>query len=47
MIVKRLFLERPASVGESYGEHLRFAVGIGGAMMLAGLCGTLHAMLPF
>jgi hypothetical protein len=45
--VKQLFLEHPASVGESYGEHLRFAVRIGGAMVLGGLCCTLHAFLPF
>jgi hypothetical protein len=43
----RLFTEHPASVGESYGEHLLAAAGIGARMVLAGLACMIHALLPF
>jgi hypothetical protein len=43
----RLFTEHPASVGETYFEHLRFASRTG-LMMLAGGCACLvHGLLPF
>lgn len=47
MALKRLFTEHPASVGESYGEHLIVAGSFGIRMMLGGLACLIHAVLPF
>ena len=47
MDLQRLFTEHPQSVGETYGEHLVHASYFGGRMILAGLGGTLHALVPF
>ena len=41
------FTAHPESVGETYGEHCRFALGFGARMTLAGLAAIVHAMLPF
>lgn len=41
------FTEHPAAVGESYGEHFRFASGIGLKLLAAGVAALLHALLPF
>ena len=35
-----------SQVGESYGEHLRFAFGVGAMMVAAGLACCLHALVP-
>jgi hypothetical protein len=43
----RLFNEHPASVGESYGEHLVQASSFGARMILAGLACLVHGLLPF
>ncbi len=43
----RAFTEHPASVGESYWQHLAFALGFAGKLMLAGLAALVHALLPF
>jgi hypothetical protein len=43
----RAFTEHPASVGESYAEHLGRAVGFGMRMMIAGLACVVHGLLPF
>ena len=45
--INRLFSEHPASVGESYGEHLLQASSFGGRMILAGLACLVHGLLPF
>ena len=42
-----MFTEHPASVGETYGQHLVHASYFGGRMVLAGLACMLHALLPF
>ena len=39
--------EHPASVGETYSEHLRAASGFGIAMVGGGLACLVHALLPF
>ncbi len=44
---RRLFTDHPASVGESYGEHLRTASGFAGRMVLGGCACLVHALLPF
>jgi hypothetical protein len=46
MILKH-FTEHPASVDETYGEHLRFATGTGLKMVLGGLACMCHGLLPF
>ena len=45
--INRLFSEHPASVGESYGEHLVQASSFGARMILAGLACLVHGLLPF
>jgi hypothetical protein len=47
MDIQRLFNEHPASVGESYWEHLLRASWFAGKMLTgAGAC-FIHALLPF
>lgn len=41
------FTSHPATVGESYGEHLATATGFGGRMILAGIACMLHGIFPF
>jgi hypothetical protein len=41
------FTAHPASVGETYGQHFRFALLFGTRMTLGGLAAALHALLPF
>lgn len=43
----KLFTEHPASVGESYGEHLAMASGFGIRMVLGGCACLIHGLLPF
>jgi hypothetical protein len=42
-----LFTDHPASVGETYGEHLAAAGGFGLRMILGGMACLLHGLLPF
>ncbi len=44
---RRLFLDHPASVGESYVEHFGVASRFGLTMIRGGLAGLVHAVLPF
>jgi len=43
----RLFTEHPASVGESYVEHMHSAFTFGARMLAAGCACLLHGVLPF
>jgi hypothetical protein len=43
----RAFTEHPASVGETYSEHLMHAGGFGLRMIGAGAACLVHALLPF
>lgn len=45
--MRRLFLDHPESVGESYLEHARFALGFAVWLLAAGLAALVHAVLPF
>ena len=47
MKIAQLFTEHPASVGESYWQHLRHATGFGLRMVVSGLACILHGVLPF
>lgn len=46
-MVLRHFTQHPASAGQSYVEHLGFAVRVGGLLLWAGLAAIIHAVLPF
>jgi Family of unknown function (DUF6356) len=43
----RAFTDHPASVGESYTQHLFRAVYFGVRMVFAGLACLVHGILPF
>jgi len=43
----RLFTNHPASIGESYGGHLLYALGFSLRMLCGGLACLVHALLPF
>ena len=47
MNISRWFTAHPATVGESYGEHLVTASSFRGRMVLAGIACMLHGLLPF
>ena len=47
MSLRNPFTDHPASVGESYGEHLVMASGFGFRMIVAGLACLIHGLLPF
>lgn len=47
MKIVQLFTEHPASVGESYWQHLCHATGFGVRMVVSGLACMLHGLLPF
>ncbi|MDB5676168.1 MAG: hypothetical protein JWM65_3150 [Sphingomonas bacterium] len=44
---RRLFLDHPTAVGETYAEHFGVASHFGLKMVSGGLRCTLHALLPF
>jgi len=41
-----VFTDHPASVGESYGEHLKVATGFGFALIASGLACLVHGLVP-
>ena len=41
------FQSHPATVGESYLEHMAFALRMGILMLAAGAAALVHAILPF
>ena len=47
MSVRNLFTDHPATVGETYWQHLASAWGFSWRMMLASLACLVHALLPF
>ena len=46
-MLSRLFTAHPASVGESYVEHMGMAFGFSLRLALAALACLVHALLPF
>jgi hypothetical protein len=44
--IARLFTDHPASVDESYLQHMRFAGGFGLSLLAAGLAALAHAVVP-
>ena len=45
-MIRRLFIDHPATVGESYGEHLQVAGSFGVAMLVGALGCFVHALVP-
>jgi len=45
-MIRRLFIDHPASVDESYSEHFRVASGFGWAMLVGALGAFTHALIP-
>lgn len=45
-MIRRLFLDHPASVDETYGEHMRVAAGFGAAMFVGAMACFAHAIVP-
>ena len=41
------FTAHPASVGETYLQHFRFAFRFGSRMLVGGVAAVIHAFLPF
>ena len=41
------FTAHPASVGESYFQHMQFACRFGSIMLLGGIAAVVHAVFPF
>lgn len=46
-MLKALFTAHPASVGETYGEHLGSAAYFSRQLLLASAACLVHALLPF
>ncbi len=45
-MVRKLFLNHPAEVDETYAEHFGVAARFGVTMILGGLCALIHALIP-
>ena len=46
MDLRRPFTEHPASVDETYTEHMRFALGMAGSLAVAAGAALVHAVVP-
>lgn len=44
--MRKLFLDHPASVGESYAEHFAHAGGFAALLGLAAIACLIHALVP-
>lgn len=45
--IARLFIDHPATVGESYFGHMAFALWFASRLFLAAGAAVVHAFLPF
>jgi hypothetical protein len=45
-VLKRLFIDHPQSVDESYVEHFGVAGRFGVTMIRGGICALVHAIVP-
>ena len=45
--INRAFTDHPSSVGESYLQHMRFALWFAGQLAYATFAALCHAILPF
>ena len=46
LMLRRLLLEHPEQIGETYTEHANHALRIGIRMIAAGVACLIHAVLP-
>ena len=47
MTILKLFTDHPASVNESYVEHMEMSGSFAFWLFIAGFCATVHAIFPF
>ena len=47
MRLARLFTDHPASLGETYPEHMRASLGYAVPLLAAALAAFVHALCPF
>ncbi|MCG8440747.1 MAG: DUF6356 family protein [Caulobacterales bacterium] len=45
-MLRKIFLDHPKTVGESYGEHLLHAWGFAASMLMGGLACLAHGLVP-
>lgn len=45
-MIDRIFLDHPASVEETYLQHMRFAFSFSGLLFLAAFAALAHALVP-
>lgn len=45
-MIRQIFLEHPAKVDETYGEHFLFALRFSGALFVAAGAALIHALIP-
>lgn len=45
--MKKLFTQHPATVGESYLTHMRFALRLSQELLILAVCSLIHAVFPF
>ena len=45
-MLRKLFVEHPADLGETYFEHLRHAAGFSATMFVGSLACLVHAIIP-
>ena len=45
-LIREMFVQHPASVGESYTEHMGMAFSFGARMITAGAACLLHGLIP-
>lgn len=45
--LRSLFTDHPATVGETYSQHLICAAGFSVQMMIGAICCLAHAIFPF
>ncbi|MEM9221386.1 MAG: DUF6356 family protein [Pseudomonadota bacterium] len=43
---RRIFVDHPRSVDETYLEHMRFAGGFACSLLAAGCAALIHALVP-
>ena len=45
-MIAAVFLDHPATVNETYFQHMRFALGFAFWLVVAGLAALVHALIP-
>ena len=45
-MIKRIFVDHPATVGETYFEHMGVSASFGAAMLRGALACFVHAIVP-